>query len=184
MPFSSMKPAPATLMVGHRNNSTNAGNPCPQCSARETQTPSSPTKPFQFFPKSAANTLSLFRKKPLRCSLSHTAKSQPGTSGLQLFLQLFEQHSWECFKLIAPAVEQRGLKTPTDKQHVAAMCLLAEDQMNVSPGWVSWAPLSHQQLLMFRPMFLCSLHSDGSLIMRSSFQQSAAAHHKRGKHLP
>lgn len=65
-----------------------------------------------------------------------------GFSGLPLFLQLFEQHSWECFKLIAPAVEQRGLETPTDMQH-AAMCLLAEDQMNISPGWASWATLAH-----------------------------------------
>lgn len=72
---------------------------------------------------------------------------------MQLFLQLFEQHSWECFKLIAPAVEQRGLKTPTDRQHAAAMCLLAEDQMNISPGWASRAPLSHLQLLLIRPTF-------------------------------
>lgn len=52
-----------------------------------------------------------------------------------------------------PAVEQHGLKTPTDMQHAATTCLLAEDQMNISPGWASRAPLSHQQLLMFRPCF-------------------------------
>lgn len=97
---------------------------------------------------------------------------------MQLFLQLFEQHSWEPFKLIAPAVEQRGLKTPTDRQHAAAMCLLAEDQMNISPGRAPRAPLSHLQLLIIRPTFLCS---DLSRSMRSGFQRIAAARHKGSK---
>ena len=143
-----------------------------------------PNQSVQILSEVSCKHLVLFRKRPLCCILSYAAKSQPGTSGLQLFLQLFEQHSWECFKLIAPAVERRGLETPTDRQHAAAMCLLAEDQMNISPGWVSWAPLAHRQLLMFRPMFLCSFRSDLSVSMRSSFQQGAAAHHERSKHLP
>lgn len=123
--------------------------------SKKPRIPSSPNQSVQILPQTSCQHLILLRKRPL-CS----AKSQPGTSGLQLFSRLFEQRSWEVgfFQLIAPAVEQRGLETPADRPHAAAMCLLAEDQTNVSPGHPS-----HLQLLTFRPTFLCSLCSDFSL---------------------
>lgn len=179
VPLFSMKPAPATRMVGCQNNPHHCHQPVSKMLGKGVPNSLLPNQSVQILSKISCEHLVIFSKRPLCCILSHGAKSQPGISGLQLFLQLFEQHSRECFKLIAPAAEQRGLETPTDTQHAATMCLLDEDQMKISPGWASWAPLSHLQLLTFRPTFLHPLRSELSSSTNSSFQC-----HKHSRHLP